>query len=125
MTETSESPQKPVVGARLVDDTIAGAIASGLIESRAQVASVWMHRVEYGYPTPSLDRDAQLARVLPALEAKDLFSRGRFGAWKYEVSNQDHSLMQGVEVVNRLLLQVPETTLTFPGTANSGWGRQG
>jgi protoporphyrinogen oxidase len=111
MTETSESPRKPVNAARLAEDTIAGALASGLIESRAQVASVWSHRVEYGYPTPSLDRDAQLSLVVPALEAKDIFSRGRFGAWKYEVSNQDHSFMQGVEVVNRLLLGEPETTL--------------
>ncbi|MDP1824203.1 MAG: FAD-dependent oxidoreductase [Archangium sp.] len=111
MTETSESPQKPVLAARLVEDTIQGAIASGLIESRAQVASVWAHRMEYGYPTPSLERDAHLARVMPALEEKNVFSRGRFGAWKYEVSNQDHSFMQGVEVVNRLLLQERETTL--------------
>jgi protoporphyrinogen oxidase len=111
MTETSESPQKPVNAARLVEDTIAGAIASGLIESRAQLASVWAHRVEYGYPTPTLDRDAQLALVLPALEHHRIYSRGRFGAWKYEVSNQDHSFMQGVEVVNRLLLNQPETTL--------------
>jgi protoporphyrinogen oxidase len=115
MTETSESPQKPVLAARLVDDTINGAIASGLIESRAQVASVWAHRMEYGYPTPSLERDAHLARLLPALERHDVFSRGRFGAWKYEVSNQDHSFMQGVEVVNRLLLQERETTLSSSG----------
>lgn len=112
MTETSDSPRKPNLGARLVDDTIAGAIATGLIASREEVVSVWTHHVEYGYPTPSLERDALLAVVLPMLEARDVFSRGRFGAWKYEVSNQDHSLMQGVEVVNRLVLNEPETTLT-------------
>jgi hypothetical protein len=31
--------------------------------------------------------------------------------WKYEVSNTDHTLMQGVELVNRLLLDEPETTI--------------
>jgi hypothetical protein len=70
-----------------------------------------MHRVEYGYPTPSVDRDARLAAIQPGLEAKNIFSRGRFGTWKYEVSNQDHSLMQGVEVVNRLVRNEPETTV--------------
>ena len=50
-------------------------------------------------------------------EASDL-SRGRFGGWKYEVSNQDHSLMQGVELVDRLALGVPEVTYWFPNTAN-------
>ena len=31
--------------------------------------------------------------------------------WKYEVSNTDHSLMQGVELVNKLLLGEEETTI--------------
>lgn len=125
MTETSESAKKPVDASRLVEDTLAGALAAGLIGSRDEVVSTWHHRVEYGYPTPTVDRDAVLGQVLPALEARGIYSRGRFGAWKYEVANQDHSMMQGVELINRLLLGVPETTLRFPGTANANWGRQG
>ena len=31
--------------------------------------------------------------------------------WKYEVANTDHTLMQGVELVNRLILDEPETTI--------------
>ena len=31
--------------------------------------------------------------------------------WKYEVSNTDHALMQGVEWVNHLFLGEPETTI--------------
>src|SRR5690606_22371028 len=31
--------------------------------------------------------------------------------WKYEVSNTDHSLMQGVELVSSLLCGEPETTI--------------
>jgi len=49
-----------------------------------------------------------------------VFSRGRFGGWKYEVSNQDHSFMQGVEWVNALLLSEPEITYRDPNRANSG-----
>jgi hypothetical protein len=41
---------------------------------------------------------------------RDVYSRGRFGAWQYEVGNMDHSVMQGVEVVNRVLLGEPEET---------------
>ena len=49
------------------------------------------------------------------LEALGVFPRGRFGAWRYEVSNQDHSFMQGVDWVNRVLRGEPETVLTRLG----------
>lgn len=120
MTETSESPKKPVDQATLVEQTIEGALATGLITSRAEVVSTWSFRAEYGYPTPTVDRDRHLARVLPALEAKQIFSRGRFGGWKYEASNQDHSMMQGVELVDRLLRDTPEVTWPTPAIANQG-----
>ena len=123
MTETSESAHKPVASDRLVEETIAGCLNTKLIESRDQVVSTWTFRAEHGYPTPSVDRDRVLQNLMPALESKQIFSRGRFGTWKYEVSNQDHSLMQGVEVVNRLVLAIPETTHRFPATANANWGR--
>jgi len=109
--ETSESPVKPVNRATVVEDTIKGAITTGLISSADQVVSRWFYTAEYGYPTPSLERDEALAVLFPALESVDVFSRGRFGAWRYEVSNQDHSLMQGVEWVNFIVRGEPEKTL--------------
>ena len=84
------------------------------------VVSLWHRREEHGYPTPSLGRDAVLARVRPELERHGVFSRGRFGAWTYEVSNQDHSFMQGVEVADRLLGLGTEDTLDRPGLVNAG-----
>jgi hypothetical protein len=48
---------------------------------------------------------------MPYLESNGIYSRGRFGAWKYEVSNTDHSLMQGVEWVDHLLRGEAETTI--------------
>ncbi|MEK7751269.1 MAG: amine oxidase, partial [Acidobacteriota bacterium] len=56
-------------------------------------------------------RDDALGILLPALDELGIFSRGRFGAWKYEVSNQDHALMQGVELVDRLATGSQERTL--------------
>ena len=45
-------------------------------------------RLEHGYPTPSLDRDAVLAEALPMLKKKGIWSRGRFGSYKYEVGKE-------------------------------------
>jgi hypothetical protein len=58
-----------------------------------------------------VDRDEHLAVIIPWLESKGIYSRGRFGMWKYEVANTDHTLMQGVEWVNRMLHNEPETTI--------------
>ena len=123
MTETSESPKKPVDRKNLIQETIQGLINTQLVGSESDVVSTWMYSADYGYPTPSKSRDAALNQVLPYLDQLNIYSRGRFGAWKYEVSNQDHSLMQGVECVNRILLGIPETTVYFPSVANANWGK--
>ena len=113
LCETSYSKFKPVDRDTIVDDTIIGLVNAGLITDadRADIVDLWHFEADYSYPTPSVERDDILNRVVPWLEEKDVYSRGRFGIWKYEVSNTDHSLMQGVELANRLLLDEPETTI--------------
>lgn len=113
LCETSASGHKPVDAGTIVEDTIAGLENAGLLEpgERDDIASTWHHAVEYSYPTPSVDRDERLSVAIPWLEAHGIYSRGRFGMWKYEVANTDHTLMQGVEVVDRLMLGEPEHTI--------------
>jgi protoporphyrinogen oxidase len=123
MTETSESTVKHVDRSSIVEESIRGLLNTGLIKSRDQVVSTWTYTAEHGYPTPSLERNDLLKKIQPALAAAGVDSRGRFGAWLYEVSNQDHSFMQGVEWVNSVLLDVPETTVRFAETANAMWGK--
>jgi protoporphyrinogen oxidase len=114
LCETSYSDFKPEDGKTIVERTVRGLINAGLISEKDQddIVSTWVFDAKYSYPTPSVERDAILGRAIPYLEQKlDIYSRGRFGMWKYEVANTDHSLMQGVEVVNRLLLGEPEQTI--------------
>jgi len=113
LCETSYSEFKPINGKTIVDDTITGLVNAGLLKDadRKDILDTWLFDAKYSYPTPSVERDGILADVIPHLERHDIYSRGRFGMWKYEVSNTDHSLMQGVELVNRLLLNEPETTI--------------
>ena len=113
LCETSYSEFKPVDGSKIVDDTIRGLINAGMIkeEDQKDIVDTWVYHADYSYPTPSVERDSILAKVIPYLESHQVYSRGRFGMWKYEVSNTDHTLMQGVELINRLILDEPEQTI--------------
>lgn len=121
MFEISESsPWKPVNLATIVEETIQGAINTKMISSTDEIVSIYHRRLEYGYPTPHLDRDGVLDQALPFLKKQGIWSRGRFGSYKYEVANQDHSLMIGVEAVDNILFGSKEFTLLYPSLTNEG-----
>ena len=120
MAEVSESAAKPVDHRTIFDDVLRAFREDGLIGSEAEVVSRWHHREEFGYPTPFVGRDEVLDVIQGELERMRIYSRGRFGAWKYEVSNQDHSFMQGVELADRLMGMGEEHTVVDPDRANSG-----
>jgi protoporphyrinogen oxidase len=118
LAEVCETAHAPVVKETLAGNVLAALRLDGLIPADVELVSDWYRFTEYGYPTPSLARDAALERILPALEVHGVFSRGRFGAWKYEVSNQDHSFMQGVELIERLNGCAEEVTVWHPEQVN-------
>jgi protoporphyrinogen oxidase len=113
LCETGYSEHKPVDRATILEDTIRGLENAGLLQpgERDDIVSTWVYDAAYAYPTPTIDRDDALSVVIPWLESRGISSRGRFGMWKYEVANTDHSIMQGVEWANRILLGESETTV--------------
>lgn len=121
MFEVSESKEfKPVNLETIVEETIQGAINTKMIKSSDEVVSIYYRRLEHGYPTPSLERDGVLDEALPWLKKQGIWSRGRFGSYKYEVANQDHSCMIGVEAVDNILFGTKEFTLMYPSLTNEG-----
>ena len=48
----------------------------------------------HGFPVPTVDRDEIINESLAWLKEKNVWSRGRFGAFKYEVGNADHCFIQ-------------------------------
>jgi protoporphyrinogen oxidase len=120
MAEVCETAHRPVLQETIVEEVVAAMRTDRLIPQAASIASLWHRRLDHGYPTPTVGRDEALDVLLPFLEQMGIYSRGRFGAWKYEVSNQDHSFMQGVELADRLLHGSRETTLTDASRVNSG-----
>lgn len=117
MLEVSESPGKKV-SHKLLQDVISSCREIGFIPQNSEIVSTLHRRFEHGYPTPFLERDGLLEMSMEILEKHNIYSRGRFGGWKYEVSNQDHTYMQGVEISRRLLFGEQELTYPFPTIVN-------
>lgn len=113
MCETTYSTWRRINKNSIVEDTIAGLIGAGLINEsqRQDIVSKYVIDIPYSYPVPTLERDNALRVIQGYLEKNNVFSRGRFGAWRYEIGNMDHSFMQGVEVVDRIFHGAPEKTI--------------
>lgn len=110
MSEVSSSRHKPEQLGGMQERVIGGLRATTLMRPDDAIVSTWEMSVEYGYPVPTLGRDSALAVLQPWLEERQVYSRGRFGGWKYEVANMDHSVMQGVEWAERMVLGQEERT---------------
>jgi hypothetical protein len=105
LMETTYSRFRPLPEGDLAKSVIDGLVAEGILEATdlPAIESVYLIHAGHAYPIPSVDRDEALATIQSYLESKEIYSRGRFGSWKYEIGNQDHSLMQGKEVADRWL----------------------
>lgn len=83
--------------------TVTGLEQAGLLDPR-DVEHLHTHWIHKAYPLPVIPRDGVLNILQPALEnTHEIYSRGRFGAWKYEYGNQDHSVVWGLDVVRKIL----------------------
>lgn len=120
MLEVTESRETPLSTEKLIKDCGTAASRAGLIPSIKAIKSTWHRKIKYAYPIPTRDRDKHLNFIQDYLLKHRVFSRGRFGAWKYEVGNMDHSFMQGVEVANHILYGTPELTVHHHELVNSG-----
>jgi len=103
MTEAAFSPSRPLARDGLEDRVEAGLREAGVIAGRPPVASVHVERIEYAYPVPTIARDRALGAIQPWLMARDIYSRGRFGAWRYEAGNMDHAVKMGIDAARALL----------------------
>ena len=118
MLEVSESSMKPVDNKNMLRDCIQGLVNTEMLRPTDEIVSTYHRRFDHGYPTPTLEREGVLKQLLPKLQAKDIWSRGRFGSWRYEVANQDHSFMLGVEAVDCIVNGAVELTLNYPDFVN-------
>ncbi|EEP82388.1 hypothetical protein UREG_07253 [Uncinocarpus reesii 1704] len=118
MLEVSESRIKPVNNDTLLAECIEGLVNTSMLKPTDEIVSTYHRRFDHGYPTPTLEREGVLTKLLPRLQDMGIYSRGRFGSWRYEVGNQDHSFMLGVEAVDNIINGATELTLNYPDFVN-------
>ncbi|EER26618.1 hypothetical protein D8B26_002989 [Coccidioides posadasii str. Silveira] len=118
MLEVSESSLKPVNNETLLAECIQGLVNTSMLKPTDEIVSTYHRRFDHGYPTPTLEREGVLTKLLPRLQDMGIYSRGRFGSWRYEVGNQDHSFMLGVEAVDNIINGATELTLNYPDFVN-------
>ena len=108
MTETAYRPEAPPDRAALEQRVVDALSSSGVVDGPPEIASVHTIDVEYAYPVPTLGRDAALAVIQDWLMEREIYSRGRFGSWRYELGNMDHAVKMGVDVARLLVEGRPE-----------------
>jgi protoporphyrinogen oxidase len=108
MTETSYSQHRPEPRAGIEERVEQGLRATGVVAGAPPVASIHVEDIPYAYPVPTRDRDDALAALQPWLEEREIYSRGRFGTWRYEIGNMDHATKMGVDVARALVQHQPE-----------------
>lgn len=107
LCEIAYSEYKRIDKTTIIQDTIEGLIKTGIIQSvdKKLIISTILFDIEYAYPLPTLERDWVLAEIHSELEKEDIFSCGRFGAWKYEESSMHHVITQAKQIIDRIVLK--------------------
>ncbi len=110
MTETAFSDERPEPRDGLEQRVEAGLRNAGVISGTPPVASIHVEEIPYAYPVPTRERDAALGEIQPWLMQRGILSRGRFGAWRYEIGNMDHAVKMGIDAA-RLIVTGEEEEL--------------
>lgn len=108
MCEVSSSAARPRSTDGLADAVDAALRRTGVVAGDPAVATRHVETVPYAYPVPTRGRDAALAATLPWLDRQGIWSRGRFGTWRYEVGNMDHAVKMGIDAANRVVTGAAE-----------------
>lgn len=112
LCEISTSKHRPENVTDLAQRTIDSIVRLGA--RAADLVDVWQRTVPMGYPVPTLGRDAVIRHIDDMLLQHGIYSRGRFGGWRYESCNQDFSFMQGAQAVDHALSGAPEDVFWHP-----------
>ncbi|MER5780200.1 FAD-dependent oxidoreductase [Streptomyces mobaraensis] len=103
MTETSLTAGHSLDRNALISSCDQALRRHGLVPAHAPLASAHVEVIQHAYPVPTLGRDEVLAQVMPWMEERGIYPRGRFGTWRYEIGNMDHAVKMGIDIARHLV----------------------
>lgn len=107
--EVSYSKKRKITKEEATESVFNFLLEMKFIKNKKEVVSLFDKSFSYFYPIPTLSRDKNLDKIQRKLNQNNIYSIGRFGAWKYELGNMDHGFMQGVSTVNKILNNASRT----------------
>ena len=101
MCEISHSTEKPLPNdIDLETATTDWLIDAGLVPSRSDIVQIVHFDTMFGYPVYTHDRVVIMREIRAFLEAKHIYTLGRFGRWEYV--NSDECIHQGMTLARDL-----------------------
>nr|XP_039271749.1 uncharacterized protein LOC120346149 [Styela clava] len=101
--EVSAGPLKTVSDATIMDEVVRDACLVGLLRPNDEIVSIHITEMTHGQPLPTIESEQKIDEALMWLQERGIYSRGRFGAFKYHLGDLDHCFIQGVEAVDHIL----------------------
>lgn len=102
MLETSHKPANIPCVEALIQSSLAALSNWGLPIRRESIADTWAHTVDRAYPVPVAGSNRAVCAILKRLRDLGIHSCGRFGAWRYENTNQDDCFLEGGAIASSL-----------------------
>jgi UDP-galactopyranose mutase len=105
LCDISHSARHPRNRDRIIEETIEGLVAVGMLEAedRSRIVSSCLIEAGHSYAVPTMERDGILEGIHEYLEPLGIHSRGRMGAWLHEIGNLDHAVMMGAQWADSIL----------------------
>ncbi len=99
--EIAHLPEEPFDEALAMKEAIRGLLACGLLRNEKEIITRNILRIPIAYVTYDQNRTALAQMMLSSLDSTQVFSIGRFGAWKY--SYMEEAILEGMATAEKIL----------------------
>ncbi len=99
--EIDYRPDEPFDGIGAMKEAVRGLVACGLLQNEEEIITRNILHIPIAYVTYDQNRTALVKKVLNILDSMQVYSIGRFGAWKY--SYMEEAILEGKATAEKIL----------------------